>query len=291
MAFCRVSQLMPPRLFRSIPFAALTVGSTAGAMVYCSVSVLWPSIIQSLYTQDTVAIGWQSRVVGGGYTLGLLLSCLAISYVPNVKLQVIIVSALTLTFVSALSSLSSQRWSSTIAFSIIGCTTIGYVDNIAIIGASLFWEAQDIGLAVGSLSSIKALGASVAQILYFNVWQTSTVTNIPKYVVPIAVDAGLPPSSADALLLNLTTGSPEVVPGATAKIMAAAATAFVRATEESLRVVFYVSIPFSACLLISAFFFPDFKPLLTDVVARKLQSRRGRDVESQYKIDNSVELG
>lgn len=259
-------------------------------MVYCSITVLWPGIIQSLYTDDQVAIGWQSCVIGGGYILGVLLSCFAISYIPNVKLQVITVSGLVLIFVSALSSLSNQRWASTIAFGIISCTTIGYVENIALIGASLFYESQDIGLAVGALGSIKALGASVAQILYFNVWKTSLVTNIPKYVVPAAVDAGLPPDSADALLLNITTVSPVVVPSANAEVMSAAVAAFVRAIEESLRMVFYVSIPFSVCLLISAFFFPDFKPLLTDIVPRRLQSRQDRDVESQSKMENSLEL-
>lgn len=277
---------MPPKMFKSIPFVALIVSSTFSTMVFSAVTILWPAIIRYLYTKNTIEIGWQSCTVGGGNILGLLASCFAITYLPNVKLQVIAFSALTLIFVSALSSLSAQHWASTIAFGLIGCATVGYVENVAIIGTSLFWEAQDIGLAIGVLGSIKALGGSIAQIIYYNVWKTSLARNLPKYVVPAAVNAGLPPNSADELLLNIT-GSQAAVPGADANVMAAAVPAFVRAVEESLRVIFYVSIPFSAILLLSACFFPDFRPLLTDIVARKLQARGDRhDAEAQLKRDN-----
>lgn len=64
------SALIPPRLFKNSGYVAVVSCATIGAMVYYSMTVLWPTIIGTVYTANVKAIGWQSSVVGGGILLG-----------------------------------------------------------------------------------------------------------------------------------------------------------------------------------------------------------------------------
>jgi MFS family permease len=52
--------LIPMRLFKNIPWVAITVCATVGSMIYYSMSVLWPLVVGALYTKDVVQIGWMS---------------------------------------------------------------------------------------------------------------------------------------------------------------------------------------------------------------------------------------
>ena len=72
---------------QKIGFVAIVSIATVGAMVYYSLTVLWPTIIGAVYTTNTNDIGWQSSVVGGGVLLGQIFGGLAISFVPKVKWQ------------------------------------------------------------------------------------------------------------------------------------------------------------------------------------------------------------
>lgn len=68
---------MPLRLFRNVGYVAIVMVATIAAMVYyrygissdlllCyahrfhSLTVLWPTIIGTVYTTDIIKIGWQS---------------------------------------------------------------------------------------------------------------------------------------------------------------------------------------------------------------------------------------
>lgn len=110
---------MPPRMFRNVGYVAIIAIAVVGAMVYFSLTVLWPTIIGTLYTTDSMQIGWQSSVVGGGVLLGQTIGGLCISYVPKVKHQVIIASAIALATATSLTTISPDRWSATIALGIL----------------------------------------------------------------------------------------------------------------------------------------------------------------------------
>ncbi|KAK3069699.1 hypothetical protein LTS18_000260, partial [Coniosporium uncinatum] len=74
---------MPVRLFKNVGYVAIVMIATIGAMVYYSMTVIWPTIIGTVYTTDIMAIGWQSSVIGGGVLLGQCFGGFAISYVPK----------------------------------------------------------------------------------------------------------------------------------------------------------------------------------------------------------------
>ncbi|KAF4924399.1 Trichothecene efflux pump TRI12 [Colletotrichum viniferum] len=279
--FCKVQPLMPPRMFKNIGFVAIIAIATVGAMVYYSLTVLWPTIIGSIYTTDSMKIGWQSSVVGGGILLGQTIAGFTISYVPKVKWQCVVASALSFGFMTALTTISPDRWAATIALGTLVCTWIGFVDNISFPGITLVWEAQDIGLATGVMGSIRGLGGAVAQALYTSVLTNELNKNLPKYVVPAATEAGLPSSSIEALFAAITAGDFSTVPGINADIISAVGSALKTAYTSSFRIVFYTTIPFSVILLLSSFLVPNMEKFLSYDVAKKLQSSENSDVQGK----------
>jgi len=56
--FVKHTALIPPRLFRNIGYVAIVACATIGAMVYYSMTVLWPTIIGTVYSTDVMTIGW-----------------------------------------------------------------------------------------------------------------------------------------------------------------------------------------------------------------------------------------
>lgn len=112
---------MPPRLFKNIGFVAIVIIATIGSMVYYSLTILWPTIIGSVYTTDSIKIGLQSSVVGGGILLGQMLGGFGLSYVPRLKIQAIVAACLAISFITPLVTLTPDTWSMTIALGTLAC--------------------------------------------------------------------------------------------------------------------------------------------------------------------------
>jgi hypothetical protein len=246
-------------------------------MIYYSMTILWPSIIGTVYPTSVMNIGWQSSVVGGGILLGQVLGGLAISYVPKVKFQTIIAACLSFAFVTALSSISVGGHSMFIAFGVLGCVAIGFVDNITFPGVTLVIEPQDIGLATGVLGSIRAAGGAIAQALYVSVLDNKIKTYLPEYVTPAALSAGLPSSSLPSLYAGITAGNFSAVPDITPEIIAVVGKEVTHAYISSFKVVFYVTVPFSALLILAACYVPNMEKYLGMNVAKRLQNFKGGD--------------
>lgn len=111
---------MPPRLFKKIGYVAVVTCATIGAMVYYSMTIVWPSIIGILYTTNVLEIGWQSCAVGGGVLLGQIIGGLSLSYVPKVKWQSIAAAVVGGAFISSLASISPLHHTAAITQGLIG---------------------------------------------------------------------------------------------------------------------------------------------------------------------------
>lgn len=143
--------------------------------------MLWPSLVQSEYQASVLQVGWASCIVGGSALFGQRLAGFAICYVPKTKVQGIVAAATVLTFVTALASLSPDRWANTIALGLIACVAVGYIENVAFSGVPQFaLGAGDIGLATGVLGSNRALGGAIAQALYIYIYSNELAIHIPE---------------------------------------------------------------------------------------------------------------
>ncbi|KAF4339409.1 trichothecene efflux pump [Fusarium beomiforme] len=285
--FCSVQPLIPPSVFRNIGFVAVVTCATVASMVYYSLTVLWPTTISTLYTTDSIKVGWQSCVIGGGVVLGQAMSGLAIAYVPRLKIQCICAASLVMIFITSMCSLSPDRWANTVAFGLIACTAVGYIENIAITCVTLLWEPQDIGLASGILGSIRALGGSVAQALYVSILSNELANKIPVYVSPAATESGLPSESLPSLFEAINKGDYSSVPGINESIIASVEGAVAKAYTNSLHYVFYATIPFSCIMFAAACLIPDVQKYLTYNVAKRLQDNNFHKVNTEL---NEVEI-
>ncbi|KAL4812506.1 fungal trichothecene efflux pump [Aspergillus spinulosporus] len=286
---CKERPFMPPRLFKNIGFVAIVADAAVGAMVYYAFTVLWPQLIESIYTTDSIQIGLQSSVVGGGVLLGQILGGMALGFVPGVKYQCIIASCLAMAFITPLSALGPDTWSMTIALGTLGCIAVGYVDNITFPGVTLVVEPQDIGLATGVLGSLRALGGAVAQAVYVSVLNNEVEKNIPRYVGAAATAAGLPEASLSSLLEAVSTGSSlEGIDGVTDSVITASLTARKVAYSKSFRIVFLCTIPFSVLLIVSSCFVPSMRNHVHYQVARRLQGVEKEESDSDIKPDTEM---
>jgi hypothetical protein len=284
--FVKHTALIPPRLFRNIGYVAIVSCATIGAMIYYSMTILWPTIIGTVYTTNVLAIGWQSSVVGGGVLLGQTLGGLAISFVPKVKYQTIIAACLSFAFVTSLSSISQGEAGHTafIALGVLACVSIGFVDNITFPGVTLVIEPQDIGLATGVLGSIRAAGGAIAQALYVSVLDNKLTTYLPANVAPAAVKAGLPSSSLPDLFAGITAGNFSAIPGITPNIIAVVGEQVTRSYIDSFKVVFYVTVPFGVILILAACFVPNMESFLGNNVAKRLQGMGGEGGNGKVEV-------
>lgn len=138
---------------------------------------------------------------------------------------------------------------------------------------TLVWGAPDIGLATGVLGSIHALAGAVAQALYVSVFMNKLQENIPAYVTPAVMDAGLPASSLPALFAGVTTGSFANVPGISDNVIAGVAAALKTAYSQIFRIVFLCTIPFSVILIVASCLVPNMEKILHNNVAKRLQGQ------------------
>lgn len=273
---------MPTRMFKNIEFVAVIIVAMVGAMVYYSLTILWPSIMGAVYGQSVVQVGISSSLVGGGILLGQVCGGIGLSYIPKVKWQAVITSLIGASCVAALASMSADNYAKTIVLGLIGVIAIGWVDNITFPGVTLLWGPQDIGAATGILGSIRALGGAVAQALYVTILTNKLTTNLPKFVAPAATGAGLPTSSLPSLFAGITTGNFTAVPGFSPQIGTVVGAAVTRAYIESFKIVFFATIPFGVLLVTAAFFVPNMDKYLSGNVARRLQNGKS-DAEHMHE--------
>jgi hypothetical protein len=116
---------MPPRIFRNIGFVAVILVAAVGAMIYYSLTILWPSILATVYGKDTFQVGIASSVVGGAILLGQTGGGIALSFLPKVKWQVIFFSIAATGFIGALASLDENHYATFIALGVMGLFCIG----------------------------------------------------------------------------------------------------------------------------------------------------------------------
>lgn len=266
--------IMPPRLFKKLEYVAIVMVAAVAAMVYYALTVLWPTILGTVYTTDSIKIGWASSVVGGGILLGQVFGGFAISYLPKVKWQLVILATLSTAFLAAEAGIKPDGYAAFITFGVLATFFIGWVDNITFPGVTLLWESQDIGLATGVLGSIRAIGGAIAQTIYVSILQNKVATNLPALVTPAATKAGLPTSSLPQLFAGITAGNFTAVPGITPEIIAAAGAATQQAYIESFKIVFYATIPFGVLLIVFSALSPNFEKYLSMNVAKRLQNMK-----------------
>ncbi|KAL6704665.1 hypothetical protein ACN47E_007947 [Coniothyrium glycines] len=265
--------LIPMRLFRKISYDANVACASLAAIVYYANSIIWPTMVSSLFTTDITEIGWLSCAVGGGLLLGQILGGAGVRYLPRMKIQMTVASVITTAFVAAIAASDASTQSQTTVLLLIGTTAAGYIENLTLSSTAYLWDPADIGLVTGVMGAIRTGLSAIATSMYSSILATESTKYIPQKVSKAALAAGLPPSSLSILLSSITSGDFSAVPGISPEIVAATSTAVKEAYATSFRTVYLCTLPFGALLIVAALLSPNVEQYLTDEVARKMHDR------------------
>ncbi|KAJ4371930.1 hypothetical protein N0V86_008484 [Didymella sp. IMI 355093] len=265
--------LIPMKLFRNVHYDANVICASLGGVVYYANSIVWPSMIGSLFTTDVSKIGWLSCAVGGGLLLGQILGGAGVRYLPRMKIQMTVAGVVATAFTAAVAASDAFTQARTTAFLLIGTIGAGYVENLTLSSTAYLWDPADMGLVTGVLGAIRTAVSAIATSMYSSILATEASKYLPQKVVPAAASAGLPESSLPALFVGLESGNLTAVPGMSPEVLAAVSGAVKDAYARSYQTVYLCTLPFGVLLIISALFSPNVEQYLTDEVARKLHGR------------------
>lgn len=124
----------------------------------------------------------------------------------------------------------------------------------------------------------------VLDAIYVTILNTQITHNLPKYVIPAAMKAGLTQNAAIELVQDIAAGDQSAlakIPGITPQVIQSATVAAHTAFFKSFQMVYYASIAFALCAVIAALLVKDnmLEDAMTDRVARKMQGIKTEDRE------------
>ncbi|KAF1916634.1 fungal trichothecene efflux pump [Ampelomyces quisqualis] len=265
--------LIPMRLFKNVEYDANVACASLAAIVYYANSIIWPTMVSSLFTTDVTDIGWLSCAVGGGLLLGQILGGAGVRYVPRMKIQMTVAGVITTTFVAAVAASNANTRNQTTALLLVGTIAAGYIENLTLSSTAYLWDPADMGLVTGVMGAIRTGLSAIATSMYSSILATESAKHIPQKVIPAATAAGLPERSLPTLLQSITLGDFSTVPGISPAIIAATRTAVKDAYTLSFRTVYLCTLPFGVLLIIAASLSPNVEHYLTDEVARKMHAK------------------
>lgn len=119
--------------------------------------------------------------------------------------------------------------------------------------------------------SIRVGGGSIGYSIYYKIFAEKIKTKLPAYIAEYSVKVGLPVTSAEAFVVNLTKPSAiNTIPGVNAAVLEAALLGSRWACANSLSYVWYTSIAFGLCSIGACLLLPNPKNFLTKRIATRL---------------------
>ncbi|KAH3987503.1 hypothetical protein HBH98_024900 [Parastagonospora nodorum] len=280
--------LIPMRLFKNIPYDANVACASLAAIVYYANSIIWPTMVSSLFTTDVTEIGWLSCAVGGGLLLGQILGGAGVRYVPRMKIQMTVAAVITTAFVAAVAASNANTRNQTTGLLLIGTIAAGYIENLTLSSTAYLWDPADMGLVTGVMGAIRTGLSAIATSMYSSILATESAKYIPQKVIPAVTALGLPSSSLPSLLQSIALGDFSAVPGISPEIIAATGAAVKDAYALSFRTVYLCTLPFGALLIIAGLFSPNVEQYLTDEVARKMHGKTEKnEVAMKENVDEA----
>ncbi|KAI9723273.1 MAG: hypothetical protein M1812_001155 [Candelaria pacifica] len=294
--------LVPMRLFLIPGFAATAVLLGLGASIYYAFSIVWPQMVATVYTEDTIYGGLLDSIIGCGITLGIVTGGVTARAIGKTKIQVMVAITLGLIFfggelflssnfpyhcaqrlITLFSSLAAASATPTtkeraIAFIFLGAVAIGWNESVTLtLCGIVITNQQELGTALGVAGSLRSAISTVAATVYTVVLTNRLQTTIPAQVPPVVVEAGLPKTSVESFLEAFAVGTPaafKAVKGITPEILEKGTEAYKYASADAYRTVFLTTIAFSGVAVIVSFFVPNVEDRMTGEVAATLHGRK-----------------
>ncbi|KAF1846076.1 fungal trichothecene efflux pump [Cucurbitaria berberidis CBS 394.84] len=280
--------LIPMRLFKNIAYDANVACASLAAIVYYANSIIWPTMVSSLFTTNITEIGWLSCAVGGGLLLGQILGGAGVRFLPKMKYQMTVAGILTTAFVAAVAASTPNTRNQTTALLLLGTIAAGYIENLTLSSTAYLWDPADMGLVTGVMGAIRTGLSAIATSMYSSILSTEAAKYIPQKVMPAALAAGLPAASLPALFTGITLRNFTSVPDISPEIIATTSDAVKEAYSLAFRTVYLCTLPFGVLLIIAAMFSPNVEQYLTDEVARKMHGKSEKTEVTRKEVVEDV---
>ncbi|KAJ9603123.1 hypothetical protein H2200_012418 [Cladophialophora chaetospira] len=133
-----------------------------------------------------------------------------------------------------------------------------------------------IATTVALTLAFRVLGSTIGYAIYSNILTNKLTAKLPALVAHHAIEAGLPKESLTEFIMKFLATPPDssvgAIPGVTSNVIAAAALGARWAYAESLKFVFFASIPFGVVAIVLSLFVRNLHKYMTDRVVAHLHS-------------------
>lgn len=266
--------MVPREIFagQKIVGLAFFIAFVAGVNFYSLIN-FFPLSFSAMYDPDPVQIGLKGLGYGISVTVGAVVFNALLS-VQSLRASYILLTATVLmtAFGGALAAATPDSAKLTVALGTIAGFGVGGVlvpsATVALICVPDAYLATTAALSL----SIRTLGGSIGYTIYYNIFVNKLSKNLPELVGKYAMEAGLSATDATGFITTFLTapGNITSAPGFTPAIAMAATTGSRWAYSESLKYVWYTSIPFGCLAIISCIFLPSIRSYQTNRVAVQL---------------------
>lgn len=265
--------MVPSSIFRGqkVVGLAFAIVIIAG-MDFYSILGFFPVVLQNVYHTSAIVLGIRALSYPCAILGGACIVSAAMSYTKgHVRVLFLVVAAVMTAFTGALAASTPHNPGFTIAMATLSAFGNGAMVVPALTLALYACPDEYIGTTTALSLSSRFVGGSVGTSIYFNVFHGKIQTLFPAMVGQAAIQAGLPEESLEPFVVAMNSPAFDAlaptVPGATESIVAAATMARQWAFAESLKYVWYTTIPFGVISFLACFFLPNIKKYMTDRVA------------------------
>lgn len=304
VTFAKIPEpLIPRHIITNGPFVASAIILGLGAAVYYAFAIVWPQMVALLYSDgNQMRNGYLSTIVGACFIVGQISGGLLCKVIGKVKYQIMV----TMTIGGALlaskscldmccSELTTPGMAScdagtqgrALALLTVACVLIGWTESVCLTLLTINIDnQQEIGTAGGIGASIRSGLATICQTIYLVVLSSRLRETIPSQVPAAAIEAGLPSTSVTQLLNAFTIGTPASfsnVPGISTSILAAATSAYQKASSDAYSTIFLTSIAFTGLAVILSFFVVNVEDRMTSDIAATLAHGKTISVTHETK--------
>ncbi len=241
-----------------------------GGMFLISALNFLPLAWGSVYVDQPIQVGLK----GFGPPLAIVLSAIVfntlLSAFPKNSREVLMAAVVIMTgFGGALATMSPDNPKTSVALATLACFGLGGMIVPAATVAILVAPDALITTCAALTLSVRNVGEAIGYTIYYNVFVQKLTARLPAYIAASAIRASLPASSVKVFVETLLADPTKIltVPGVTPAVLAAATAGSQRAYAESLRYVWYTSIPFGVCAIVCVAFLPSTYKYQTNKVA------------------------
>ncbi|KIX05619.1 uncharacterized protein Z518_03591 [Rhinocladiella mackenziei CBS 650.93] len=270
------------------PFAV----STIAGMFYYGISLIWPILVQAVYTSDPIQGSWYSTAVYTSIFAGATSGGIFFHLGDHHRLKCIVANAFMVIFTAAACTLNRHHQTTSIVCICLASYATGVLETMMNIWMTAARSVENIGLSLGLLGAFRSLAGALAQAIYVTVLNNKSTVLIPQYVTAAALKAGLPESSLGALFAAISAGTAEAfanVPGITPAIQLDVINALKDAYQKSGSYVYIVATAFAGLGLILCFCMAkDLSEDLTSHIGKSLDNKTAQqDHPSGDKVSSN----